>query len=220
MGPVVGVMGVLQAVEGIKLITQGRLGAPEAKEGEETKTEPNTMLLFSANSSPQFRSLKMRTRRPGCFACSSDAKLTLESLSSGSLDYVLFCGLNSPVNVLKEEERIEAKEYERTKKGTYHLLVDVREQVQYDICHLEGSINLPFSSFQGKAKEVWPEWISKNFREDTPIYVMCRLGNDSQVVAKKLKDAGLDGDGKRYIGDIKGGFKAWREQIDSSWPEY
>jgi len=46
------------------------------------------------------------------------------------------------------------------------------------------------------------------------------LGNDSQVVARQLKDAGLDGGGKRFVGDIRDGLKAWREQVDSSWPEY
>jgi adenylyltransferase/sulfurtransferase len=49
--------------------------------------------------------------------------------------------------------------------------------------------------------------------------VVCRLGNDSQVVARKLKESGLDKNG-RYIGDIRGGLKAWKEQVDSSWPEY
>lgn len=212
-----GVMGVLQAVEALKLISQGRLGIPE--EGGVKKGEGNSMLLFSAHSNPQFRSLKMRSRRPGCFACSSDAGLTLESLSNGSLDYVLFCGLNSPVNILEDGERIEAREYE-ARKEKEHLLVDVREKVQFDICHLDGSINVPFSSFQGKAQARRPEWIPENLGEETPIYVVCRLGNDSQVVARKLKDGGLEGQGKRYIGDIKGGLNAWREQVDSSWPEY
>jgi adenylyltransferase and sulfurtransferase len=221
LGPVVGVLGVLQACEAVKLITSGGLETGTANQGLDDRNEGNSMLLFSSESQPQFRSLKMRGRRKGCFACSSEASLSLESLSSGSLDYILFCGLSSPVKTLDDSERIEAREYDELKgKGKEHLLVDVREKLQFDICSIEGSINVPFSSFQGKAKEGKPDWIPNGAGEDWPIYVVCRLGNDSQIVARKLKDAGLDGNGKRYIGDIRDGLKAWREQVDRSWPEY
>jgi len=64
-----------------------------------------------------------------------------------------------------------------------------------------------------------PAWVPETLPPDAPIYLVCRLGNDSQVVARKLKDSGLDKDG-RYIGDIKDGLKAWKEQVDCSWPDY
>jgi adenylyltransferase and sulfurtransferase len=220
LGPVVGTMGVLQALEAIKLIAGGKLAT-----GEREKAGDASMLLFSANSNPPFRSVRLRARRPKCFACSPEGKLTLESLSSGGLDYVLFCGVTAPVSVLEPEERIEAREYERVIKevGKEHLLVDVREKVQFDICNIEGSINVPFSMLQGNralvAEGGKPVWIPETLPADAPIYLVCRLGNDSQIVARKLKKIGLDKEG-RYIGDIKDGLKAWREQVDSSWPEY
>jgi len=221
LGPVVGVMGVLQALEAVKLIAAGRL---RAREGE--KAGEASMLLFSTNSNPPFRSVRLRARRPKCFACSIDGGLALGSLTSGSLDYVLFCGVTTPVRILEPGERIEAKEYERVKKEgntKEHLLVDVREKVQFDICSIDGSINVPFSTLQGNrplaVESGRPQWIPATLPPDAPIYVVCRLGNDSQVVARKLKENGLDKDG-RYIGDIKGGLKAWKEQVDSSWPEY
>jgi len=211
VGPVVGVMGVLQAVEAVRCISSGQLASHERKD--------TSMLLFSAgNPQMPFRSVKLRSRRKGCFACSKEGGLTLESLESGSLDYVAFCGVSSPVKILQAEERVEAKEYDDVKvKGKEHVLVDVREKVQFDICHLEGSVNVPFSRFQGGKMD--ENWIPEGVKEDTPIYVVCRLGNDSQVVARKLKNAGM-GSGGRWIGDIKDGLKAWREQVDSEWPEY
>ncbi|KAF8866655.1 Molybdopterin-synthase sulfurtransferase [Acephala macrosclerotiorum] len=221
LGPVVGVMGVLQALEAIKLIASGKLTADGS---EEVKKDAN-MLLFSANSNPPFRSLRLRSRRAKCFACSSESGLTLEGLSSGSLDYVLFCGVHAPVSILRSEERVEAREYEkiRKEKGAGHLLVDTRERVQFDICNIEGSINIPISNFQGNraraADGELPSWIPETLPPDAPIYVVCRLGNDSQVVTRELKEAGLDKNG-RYIGDIKGGLKSWKQQVDSSWPEY
>jgi adenylyltransferase/sulfurtransferase len=213
-------MGILQAVEALKMIALGKLEADgDFREGH-GKGEPTSMLLFSANSAQPFRSVRLRSRRPKCFACSKESQLSLESLESGSLDYVLFCGLASPVEVLSPEERIEASEYEKVKEKE-HLLLDVREKVQFDICSLPGSMNIPFSTFQGvKADNDDPAWIPKEFPKEAPIYIVCRLGNDSQIVARKLKESGLDLGGERYIGDIRGGLKAWREQVDRNWPEY
>lgn len=217
----VGVMGVLQALEGVKLIVGGRL-KPVPEQSEAAVAVEATMLLFSANSNPAFRSLRLRARRPKCFSCSSEAGLSLESMTSGSLDYVLFCGVTSPVNLLTAEERIEAKAYHEL-KGKEHLLVDVREKVQFDICSLEGSVNVPFSTLQGNRalapEGERPSWVPGDLSSDAPIYVVCRLGNDSQVVTRKLKESRLGNEG-RYIGDIRGGLKAWKEQVDGSWPEY
>lgn len=222
LGPVVGVMGVLQAVEAIKIIVEGKLApSPEILEG--SKATPTSMLLFSALSPQPFRSVRLRSRRPGCFACSKDSGLSLEGLQSGSLDYILFCGLASSANVLTPEERIEATEYAKIRERE-HLLLDVREKVQFDICHLDGSINIPFSTFQGGAKAEndgkVPTWLPESLPKEAPIYVVCRLGNDSQVVTRKLKESGLDSGGKRWIGDIRGGLKAWKQQVDENWPEY
>ncbi|KAF4619051.1 hypothetical protein G7Y89_g14798 [Cudoniella acicularis] len=156
-------------------------------------------------------------------ACSATAELTLEKLAA--MDYAFFCGVAAPVKVLASEERIEAREYEelRKQRGKEHLLLDVREKVQFDICSIEGSINVPFSTLQGNRGDVeieHPSWLPETLPSEAPIYVVCRLGNDSQVITRKLKESGIDKKGTRYIGDIKGGFKAWKEQVDSSWPEY
>lgn len=225
IGPVVGVMGVLQAVEAIKMIAQGKLTPPETAAVE---APPTTMLLFSTLGTQPFRSLRMRSRRAGCFACSQEASLNLESLRSGSLDYALFCGLISGVSILRPEERIEARDYAQIKeKDEKHLLLDVREKVQFDICHIEGSINVPFSTFQGGqqaeenlGKSASISWLPESLPDDAPIYVVCRLGNDSQVVTRRLKETGSNSLEGRWVGDIKGGLKAWKDQVDEHWPEY
>jgi adenylyltransferase/sulfurtransferase len=46
------------------------------------------------------------------------------------------------------------------------------------------------------------------------------LGNDSQISVKKMKELGLDHGGQRWVGDIKGGLRAWREIVDTEFPEY
>ncbi|KAI0596499.1 adenylyltransferase [Biscogniauxia sp. FL1348] len=226
LGPVVGVMGVLQALEAIKLI----VAAGGDREGSPTTAkEPGgpSLLLFSATSSTPFRSIRMRSRRPKCFACSADSALTLEQLKSGSLDYVQFCGVNTPVNLLGPGERISATHYnailtERPDKQS--LLLDVREKEHFDIASIPGAVNVPFSTFQtrNKAKadgeEPRPDWLPEGMSDDAAIYVVCRVGNDSQLVAQRLKEMGLDRHGKRFIGDIRGGMRAWKEEIDPTMP--
>lgn len=191
-----------------------------------------------------FRTIRLRTRKPKCATCSAQATVTPEALNSGSLDYVQFCGSINPVNTLGPNERISAENYaklrldvnpftgrEPSKDG--HILVDVREKVQFDLCSLEGSVNIPFSVVSStlgssvirpddaveNAKE--PDWVSElKSHPDKPIFVVCRLGNDSQLTVKRMKNLGLDSGGQRWIGDIKGGLKAWRESVDRDFPEY
>ncbi|KAI0891787.1 adenylyltransferase [Annulohypoxylon nitens] len=224
LGPVVGVMGVLQALEAIKLISGG-LG----KEANSTPKElvAPSLLLFSATSSTPFRSIRMRSRRPNCFACSSGSTLTLKELKSGSLDYVQFCGVTSPVNVLKPDERITATEYNdilAEQPDKKHLLLDVREKEHFNIASIPGAINVPFSALQTRSKSTTndensrPEYIPESLPAYAPIYVVCRVGNDSQLVTQRLKEMGLDGGGGRFVGDIKGGMLAWKHEVDKTMP--
>lgn len=243
LGPVVGVMGVLQALEAIKVITaestsdnpsMAGLAATANAAFPKSSLSAPSLLIFSAYSNPQFRSIKLRTRSPKCAACSSQAIITPEALNTGSMDYVQFCGITNPVNLLKPEERVSAKQYAEARKkislgGKQHRLIDVREKVQYDLCHLYGSINIPFSRLSG----LDPNSIDHDTVEiiddvkkiigttnEEPLVLVCRLGNDSQIAVRKLKELGLDEGGRIWVGDVRGGFKAWRADVDASFPDY
>jgi adenylyltransferase/sulfurtransferase len=66
-----------------------------------------------------------------------------------------------------------------------------------------------------------PDWVARlKTQPEKPIFVVCRLGNDSQITVKKMKELGLDNGGQRWIGDIKGGLRAWRASVDSEFPDY
>ena len=243
LGPVVGVMGVLQALEAIKLIVASapKTGKQEREKSKPAASPPPSLLLFSATSTPPFRSVRMRGRRPDCFACSPRSALTLEGLAAGSLDYAQFCGVTgAPVAVLEPEERVSAAEYHRRQlqgsptvedgKQQHHLLLDVREKEHFDVASIPGSINVPYSKFrvQGENKAstdeassrepTQPDWMPESLAPNAPIYVVCRVGNDSQLVTRRLKEMGLDQDGARFIGDIKGGIKAWKQEVDHTIP--
>ncbi|KZM20286.1 ATP binding [Ascochyta rabiei] len=237
LGPVVGVMGVLQALEAIKVLTQ------KSATTTSVQAEPPSLLLFSAYSNPMFRSIRLRTRKPKCAACSAQCTVTPEALNSGSLDYVHFCGSINPVDALSPQERISAENYAKLRSGVNpftgtvsskdsHILIDTRERVQFELCNIEGSYNIPFSavsatrinasssSYNSMELEE-PKWVQHLRQQpDKPIFVVCRMGNDSQMTVKKMKELGLDYKGKRYIGDIRGGLRAWKESVDQDFPEY
>lgn len=239
LGPVVGTMGVLQALEAIKVITTQQ---NDNSANSNVSLDPPSLHIFSAYSTPLFRTIRLRSRRPNCAACSANATVSLESLRSGSTDYVLFCGSATPTALLSPNERITPEEYQKKHVESASLskrptVIDVREKVQFDICSLENSINIPISKIisstpprpqeepttHPQAQPPMPAWLPPDIAspESTdPIYVVCRLGNDSQVAVKKLKELGLDRGGERFIGDIRGGFRAWREEVDPDWPEY
>ncbi|KAF1809613.1 Molybdopterin-synthase sulfurtransferase [Eremomyces bilateralis CBS 781.70] len=155
LGPVVGVMGVLQALEAIKVIV-------DDSHLLSSQSETPSLLLFSAYGTPPFRSIRLRSRRPRCACCSEQPSVSLASLSSGSLDYQLFCGIANPANILNPRERVSPREYAKTLVTTRsvldrglpkdHVLIDVRERVQFDLCSIEGSINIPFSQINAPVR--------------------------------------------------------------------
>jgi adenylyltransferase/sulfurtransferase len=214
LGPVVGLMGVLQALEAIKLIA----AKPPSEDFGSPVPEPAkpTLLIFSAYSSPPFRSVRLRSRRADCAVCSAQATITSQSLTSGSLDYVAFCGATSPVNVLPPEARVSAGDFARLPRDGSNTLIDVRDETQFAMCALRGSVNMPWTG----SAESWIKAAAQ--REEITngaqaCYVVCRLGNDSQLAAKALLENGL---GMGGVWHIEGGFKAWRDGVDAGWPEY
>lgn len=233
IGPVVGLMGVMQALETIKIITS----QSTTDVGEQTIVP--SLHLFSAYSTPPFRNVRLRKRRANCSVCSATATITLETLRNASTDYVQFCGLSKTPSLLDAHERITPVEYRETyskvsrdQASEIPVLIDVREKVQYEICALPNSINIPvshiLSSLQttdaqnlGDGDGNSPPWLPASVLDSgSPLYVLCRQGNDSQVVVKKLKNMGIDRNGKRIITDIRGGLVAWRNDIDPDFPDY
>lgn len=216
LGPVVGVMGVLQALETIKLI------AAAAKARAPDPPAPS-LLLLSAAGATSFRSVRMRGRRPNCVACSSSSSLTLAMLRDNLVDYVQFCGTAAPIAILPPEERVTPASYHKlitTKPHVQHLVLDVRERHLFDIAGIPGAVNIPLSELQRQVAKAddQPKWLPAALPADAPIYVVCRVGNDSQLAVQRLKEMGLGQAGRRYIGDIQGGMKAWKQEIDRTMP--
>ncbi|KAK3580380.1 hypothetical protein CHS0354_001496 [Potamilus streckersoni] len=200
LGVVPGIIGCLQALEAIKILTgQG-------------SSYSQKMLLFDALDG-SFQTIKLRGRQPQCPVCGDNPSITK------LIDYEQFCGAKATdkdkvLELLKPEERIPVKEYNTLlKEGTPHVLVDVRQPVELDICQLPyPCLNIPIDHVEKKQSiekiEGQVRSLSEmRLHEKVPVIVVCRRGNDSQLAARRfqtiLKDLNVD------VKDIVGGLTAW-----------
>ena len=81
------------------------------------------------------------------------------------------------VNITAEE----AKRIMDTEEG--YVILDVREQDEYDAGHISGAILIPFTQIEAKANEMLPD-------KDQLILVYCRSGRRSKIAAEALAELG------------------------------
>ncbi|XP_004924201.1 adenylyltransferase and sulfurtransferase MOCS3 [Bombyx mori] len=204
-GPVPGTVGTLQALEAIKYVI-GRT---------ERHLLVGRMLLFDGEDAT-FRAVKLRPRRPACVACGDRGGGRL-------IDYEQFC--NAPakekdldLEVLPPENRVSANELNvmmnNEERGGRHLVVDVRNEQEYAMCHIQGSVNYPVENLHRNLEEL----IEKTKEFDGVVFV-CRRGNDSQVVAKKVLDV-TDKERWSKVKDLVGGLHSWSKNVDPDFPVY
>jgi sulfur-carrier protein adenylyltransferase/sulfurtransferase len=214
LGVLPGVIGSLQALEAIKLVT----GAGEPMIGR--------LLLFDALQL-RWRELRLR-RNPDCPVCGEEPTVT------ELIDYDVFCGLapaedgagaggvegavraaggaGSPASpdaaeaVPFELEVAELKE--RLDRGEAIRLVDVREPFEWRIANLGayGASMIPLGDVPDRLDELDP---------DGEIILYCRSGARSADVTRYLRSLGYAG-----ARNLRGGILAWSEEIDPSIPRY
>ncbi|KAI8910532.1 adenylyltransferase [Powellomyces hirtus] len=203
LGVVPGIIGCLQALEVVKIAAD--IGAKFSQK----------LLIFDATFG-SFRTIKLRGRSPACAVCGDEPTIT------ELIDYVQFCGSGpsdkTPTQrILKEVDRITVEELGEFRKAAHsHLLLDVREKVQYDICSLPHSLNIPLAELERRLPDVRAAARhGPNTSGTLPIYVICRRGNDSQLAVQMLQKTGF-GQAK----DVIGGLETWARDMDSSFPTY
>lgn len=139
------------------------------------------------------------------------------------IDYLQFCGSGANdkakgLSLLNASERITCEEY----AGFRHVrkdfvLLDVRPKLQTDICSLEESLLVPGKEIDARLSEIIDRCAGINAENprDVQIYTLCRRGNQSQVVARKLQGLGFIN-----VKDIVGGVTYWAESVDTEFPIY
>ncbi|KZO95344.1 hypothetical protein CALVIDRAFT_516108 [Calocera viscosa TUFC12733] len=202
LGTVTGMIGVLQAQTAIQLIVGLGPYAPN-------EVGVPTLLIYSALASPMFRSLKIRPKRNDCPACGREGGAR-ELVEKG--EYVALCGgMREDLEgsgKRKGQGRVGVKELE-ARRAEVDVL-DVRSKEEFSICHLPEAHHVPLNTLlHDPLAQLSPG-------KDT--YVMCKLGNDSQVAARALRDA--LGSGADRVKDVVGGLRAWSREVDQSFPMY
>ena len=185
MGVLPGIIGSIQALETIKLI----LGAGDSLIGR---------LILLDTLKFKFRELKL-SKDPECPICGEHP--TVKEL----IDYEAFCGIGTePVYDGPEITATELAKEMQQKADL--LLVDVREPLERDICHIEGSILVPLGALPARLDEI-------DGHGETVTY--CHGGVRSMQALEILRAAGF-----ANVRSLRGGIDAWSTQVDPTVPRY
>lgn len=131
LGVLPGLVGTMQALEAIKLITG--IGQPLLGK-----------LLHVDTLSLRFRTFNLR-RDPDCPVCGENPTIT------EPIDYQGFCGMTPPPTVptLTVQEL-----HDKRQRGEDHFLLDVREPDEYESARITGSILIPLGQVTARAAEI------------------------------------------------------------------
>jgi len=191
LGILPGVIGVLQAIETVKLI----LGIGDPLIGR--------LLLFDALKM-RFREMKLR-KNPDCPMCGKVRTIT------GLIDYEQFCGAPAREGPAHQEmpkvPEITCRDLKKKIDARKPFaLIDVREPHEFQISRIPGSTLIPL----GDVPKRWQEIPS-----DQEIILHCKAGVRSAKALIFLRQQGY-----KNLLNLKGGIDAWSEEVDPSLPRY
>ena len=183
VGALPGIIGSLQALEAIKLL----LGTGETLQGR--------LLLFDGLRM-SFREVELR-KDPDCPVCGTHPTVT------ELIDYEAFCGM--PAH--DDAAEIEVAEAARRLSGAEPpVFLDVREQWEWDVSHIEGSQHIPLGQLPGRLQEI-------DTRRE--IVTICHHGMRSLHARDLLQGAGFS-----RVRSLAGGIDAWAEEVDQGMRRY
>uniref|UniRef100_A0A3B4A9H0 Adenylyltransferase and sulfurtransferase MOCS3 n=1 Tax=Periophthalmus magnuspinnatus TaxID=409849 RepID=A0A3B4A9H0_9GOBI len=215
LGVVPGIMGCLQALEVLKIASGHGSSCGQQ------------LVMFDALET-RFRSIKLRPKQANCAVCGENPSVTQLA------DYETFCGSAATdkcqkLNLLSRDQRITVKEYKSVLDRTDpHILLDVRPDVEVNICHLPFSLNIPLSSLEERKSDqiqLLRDRISQLKQQmagdcQPAVFVICKMGNFSQKAVKVLEEMSGSEVDQITVKDICGGLMAWANIVDPTFPQY
>jgi len=121
------------------------------------------------------------------------------------IDYEVFCGIE------QKQEKEDMKEIgveelnQWRESGKDFQLIDVREDYEYEIAHLDGEL-IPLSQIEAKIDRI---------SSDREVVIHCRSGARSADAIRVLEKKGF-----KNLYNLKGGILAWADQIDDTMAKY
>jgi len=190
LGVLPGIIGVMQAIEAIKLI----MGIGESLIGR--------LVHFDALKL-KFREFKLR-RDPKCPVCGDSPTIT------ELIDYDQFCGIPQAAAAEAAESPIPTMTVRELKQKLDNrdkfVLLDVREPFEWDICHIDHAKLIPLGQLPSRMSEL---------DSADEIVIHCKSGGRSAKAVRLLQEAGF---GKLH--NVEGGITAWAEEVDTTVPKY
>jgi sulfur-carrier protein adenylyltransferase/sulfurtransferase len=190
LGVLPGLIGVLQAIEAIKLI----IGIGDSLIGR--------LVSFEALKL-RFREFKVR-KDPACPLCGKSP--TIHEL----IDYDQFCGIpNAEAEAEKEMDvpTISVRELKtKIDRGDDFVLLDVREPYEFEISRIPNARLIPLGELPGRLSEL---------DSADEIVLQCKSGARSARALHILQEAGF-----RKMHNLEGGISAWATEIDPALPKY
>ncbi|VDN55679.1 unnamed protein product [Dracunculus medinensis] len=211
IGPIVGIVGNLQAVEIIKICALN------------ISSFAGRIYLFNGLTGIT-KNVRLRNRQANCAVCSANNDKNFLG------DYEMFC--DSPINdnpisldLLATDDRLTAGEFYSMCISDSPCLIDIRSSNQFDIGHISIAKNIEFSNLIKMTRSNLLSFLDfdenrlKSVGVLVLVYVICRRGNHSQLAVLNLREKFADIDPLRFK-DIIGGYESWATLVDPSFPVY
>ena len=150
----------------------------------------------------RFRELKLK-KQPECPLCGEHPTIT------GLIDYEEFCGYTPNGDMEEGTQEITVEELKaRLDRGERPALLDVREPFEWNIINFGeyGARMIPLRDLPNREAEL---------DKTQELIVYCRSGSRSARAAEYLREQGFSN-----VLNLKGGVRAWAEEIDPSLPTY
>ncbi|MCI4332021.1 MAG: molybdopterin-synthase adenylyltransferase MoeB [Thermoplasmata archaeon] len=190
LGVLPGIIGMIQATEAVKIL----LGAGEPLVGR--------LLLYDALGM-RFREFHLK-KNPECVLCGEHPTQT------GLIDYPAFCGVPAPSlagSASPDLPSLTPEALHAELEGSDPpLLLDVREQQEWEIAHLPGAVLIPSRQLPDRVTEL---------ARARSVVVYCHSGNRSRRATRLLLDLGFTS-----VQNLEGGIDAWAQKVDPSMPRY
>jgi len=185
LGVLPGIIGTIQATEALKII----LGIGETLSGK--------FLVYDALSM-KFRELKLGKNR-NCPICGESPRI------KELIDYEEFCDMKEEEEKSLEENEISVRQMKKMiDDHEDFILVDVREEYEWDICKIKGAKLIPLSQIiKGNIGDL------ETIERDRKIVLHCHTGARSAETLNILRSKGF-----KNLKNLVGGIDAWSNEID------
>lgn len=176
LGVLPGLIGCYQANETVKVITG--IGTPLRNQLMTIDTLHNTQMVFNITPVPANRQITVLQNNYQQTVCEMEG---VQSLSVQQLQGWL-------------------------QNDTHFMLLDVREDDEWEICHIPQSVHIPMGRVLQQVAAL---------PADAPIAVLCHHGMRSRAVAQRLTELGFN-----RVYNVEGGIHAWASVIDDQMQTY